>query len=196
METSANKNDPLAPRRNETPEEDAALLDKVLRPGSRLAPPRPVAAEDIPFRALGFMLSSLGHAVSKRFSLSLGPLDLEPREFALLRRVGLHEGSSQQLMGERLGIPASRIVALVDHLEGRGLLERRPSPTDRRAHALHLTPAGRRLLAKALDIAGAFEGELTQRLTDAQRAQLLEMLDAIATQLGIPSGVHGSQIHH
>ncbi len=151
-----------------------------------------VTEEGIPFRAVGFMLSSLGHAVSKRFSQRLAPLELEPREFALLRRIGVHEGASQQQTGERLGIPASRIVALVDDLEARGLVERRSSPTDRRAHALHLTPAGRRLLAKAIDTAIAFEGELTEGMSAAQREQLVAVLDRIGAQLGIPFGVHGA----
>jgi DNA-binding MarR family transcriptional regulator len=147
-----------------------------------------------PFRAVGFLLSSLGHVVAARFAARLAPLGLEPREFALLRRVGFHEGGSQQAMGERLGIPASRMVALVDELEERGLLERRPSPRDRRAHALHLTSAGKRLLTKATELAAAFEGELTHELDTAERAKLIELLDRVAVQLGVPPGTHGSHL--
>jgi DNA-binding MarR family transcriptional regulator len=157
--------------------------------------PRPQSSSEAePFRAVGFLLSSLGHAVAAQFSARLAPLELEPRQFALLRRVALHEGGSQQAMGERLGIPPSRMVALVDELEARELLERRPSPGDRRAHALHLAPAGRRLLARATKLATAFETELTQDLDAAERARLLEQLDRVAQRLGVPPGVHGSQL--
>src|SRR5581483_9559031 len=93
--------------------------------------------------------SSLGYAVSRRFHTTLEPLSLEPREFALLRAVAPAEGASQQAIGERLQIPASRMVAFVDALEARGLLERRPNPNDRRARALYLTDDGRALLASA-----------------------------------------------
>jgi len=147
-----------------------------------------------PFRAVGFLLSSLGHAIAAQFSARLAPLELEPRQFALLRRVAVREGASQQTIGEQLGVPPSRMVALVDELEGRGLLERRPSPSDRRAHALHLTPSGRRLLARASKLAAALEGELTQDLDAAARVRLLEQLDGIAQRLGVPPGVHGSQV--
>lgn len=157
-------------------------------------PPRASFSSEPPFRAVGFLLSSLGHAVAAQFSERLAPLGLEPRQFALLRRVASLEGGSQQALGERLGIPPSRMVALVDELEARGLLERRPSPSDRRAHALHLTAAGKRLLAKATALAAAFEGELTQDLDEAERAGLIERLDRIAEQLGVPPGVHGSQV--
>ncbi len=156
-------------------------------------PPAPFSSQP-PFRAVGFLLSSLGHAVAAQFSARLAPLGLEPRQFALLRRVAAHEGDSQQTMGECLGIPPSRMVALVDELEARGLLERRPSPSDRRAHALHLTAAGKCLLAKAIALAAAFEGELTQDLDEATRPRLIEQLDRIAERLGVPPGVHGSQL--
>lgn len=146
------------------------------------------------FRAVGFMLSSLGHAVAATFSARLAPLGLEPREFALLRSVGGREGASQQTVGESLGIPPSRMVALVDELEARKLIERRPSPSDRRAHALHQTPAGKRLLAKAIALAAALESELTADLEPGQRAQLLELLDRVGGALGVPAGVHGSQL--
>jgi DNA-binding MarR family transcriptional regulator len=119
-------------------------------------------------------------------------LGLEPREFALLRRVNSSEGGSQQAMGERLGIPPSRMVALVDELEARGLLERRPSPRDRRAHALYPTPAGKRLLAKAFTLARDLESELTQDLDAAESRQLIELLDRLAARLGVAPGVHGS----
>lgn len=146
------------------------------------------------FRAVGFMLSSLGHAVAATFSARLAPLGLEPREFALLRSVSSREGASQQATGERLGIPPSRMVALVDALEERGLLERRPSPSDRRAHALYQTPQGKRLLAKATAVAAALEGELTEDLDVEQRTQLMALFDRMAAKLGVPPGVHGSQL--
>ena len=52
------------------------------------------------------------------------------------------EGQSQQAIGERLQIPPSRMVAFVDALEARSLLERRHNPHDRRTRELHLTEAG------------------------------------------------------
>lgn len=146
------------------------------------------------FRAVGFMLSSLGHAVAATFSERLAPLALEPREFALMRCLATREGASQQAIGERLGVPPSRMVALVDTLEARGLIERRPSPNDRRAYALYQTAAGKKLLAKAISVAAGLEQELTQELDAAQREQLLEMLDRVGGALGVPPGVHAAQI--
>src|ERR1700761_4323290 len=63
----------------------------------------------VPFRSVGFTLSTTGYAVASRFRELLAPLGLEPREFALLRVVAAAEGHSQQAIGERLRIPPSRM---------------------------------------------------------------------------------------
>jgi DNA-binding MarR family transcriptional regulator len=143
-----------------------------------------------PFQAVGFVVSSVGYAIGRRFHQILAPLALEPREFALLRAVGAAEGKSQQAIGERLQIPPSRMVAFVDALEARGLLQRRPNPADRRARALYLTAAGRKLLGRAFVLAGELEADLCAQLSDAEREQLLELLRRVGSQLGLPAGGH------
>jgi DNA-binding MarR family transcriptional regulator len=136
------------------------------------------------------MCSSIGYAVSRRFKEILVPLELEPREFALLRAVAAAEGLSQQAMGERLQIPASRMVAFVDALEARGLLERRHNPDDRRTRSLHLTDAGRELLGRAFAVASSYERDLCADLDEGERERLLDLLQRVAPRLGLPPGVH------
>ena len=125
-----------------------------------------------PFRSVGFTLSSVGHAVSRRFREILAPLELEPREFALLRGVSAAEGQTQHAIGGRLQIPPSRMVAFVDALEARGLLERRLNPEDRRTRALHLTDAGRDLLDRAF---GGSAMQLVMQALSAKRATPAEI---------------------
>jgi len=143
----------------------------------------------VPFSGVAFTLSSIGYAVAKRFRRILEPLALEPREFALLRAVGALEGQSQQAIGERLLIPPSRMVAFVDALEARSLLERRHNPHDRRTRELHLTEAGQDLLARAFSLVAGFEFELISDLSDAEQDQLLELLQRVGAQLGVPGGL-------
>ena len=102
-----------------------------------------------PFRSVAFLLSSLGYAISRRFHEMLGPLELEPGEFALLRAVAANEGESQNALAERLHISPSWMVAVVDQLERRELLERKPHARDRRVRNLNLTAAGKKLLKQA-----------------------------------------------
>ena len=155
-----------------------------------IAPPGPAA----PYKSVGFTLSTLGFAVSSGFQAKLAPLEILPRDFALLRAVGAAEGQSQQAIGERLRLPASRMVAFLDSLEERGLLERRPHPTDRRARALHLTEAGRGLLAEAYAAALDFERDLCAGLSATERERLLELLGTVVATLGLPAGVHAASM--
>jgi DNA-binding MarR family transcriptional regulator len=163
-------------------------------PPDAAGPPEPALAPEpaSPFHSVGFTISTIGYAVSRRFHEALAPLELEPREFALLRAVAAAEGKSQQAIGERLQIPPSRMVAFIDALEARGLIERRHNPDDRRTRALHLTGAGHELLGDAFARAVRFERSLCAGLSEEEREQLLELLQRIGAELGLPPGVHAA----
>ena len=152
----------------------------------------PQSVESAPFESVGFTVSSIGHAVSRRFKETVAPLGLEPRAFALLRAVSADEGASQQAIGERQEIPPSRMVALVDALEERELLERRPNPQDRRARELYLTRSGRKLLLRAFTLASSLESDLCADLSAAEREQLIDMLQRVGMRLGVTPGTHAA----
>jgi DNA-binding MarR family transcriptional regulator len=138
------------------------------------------------------MLSSLGYAVSRRFHEVLEPLELEPGEFALLRSVSANEGESQNALAERLHISPSWMVAIVDQLERRELLERRPHARDRRVRNLHLTAAGKKLLKQAERRAQQFDREVTGRLTETERQELFDLLQRVAAGLELEPGAHAA----
>ena len=145
-----------------------------------------------PFRSVGFMLSTLGYAASRRFHDVLLPLELEPSEFAVLRAVGFGEGQSQQALAARLHISPSHMVSILDELEKRGLVERRAQSGDRRVRTLHLTSKGEKLLAEAFELAKQHEQLLTKPLNAKERAQLLDLLDRIAAALDLQPGAHAA----
>jgi DNA-binding MarR family transcriptional regulator len=138
------------------------------------------------------MLSSLGYAVSRRFHDVLGPVELEPGEFALLRAVAANEGEAQNALAERLHISPSWMVSIVDELESRGLLERRPHARDRRVRNLHLTAAGKKLLKRAEQHARQFDRQVTGPLTEKELRQLLDLLDRVAAGLELQPGAHAA----
>lgn len=145
---------------------------------------------DRPPRSVGFLISQLGFVSSRGFVEALRPLGIDPREWTLLRYVAQAEGQSQQALAERLGLPASGMVALVDRLEQAGLLERRPGPDDRRVRALHLTAKGRRTLKRAVDVAIGYEEELCAGLKAGEREQLIDLLQKLQAENVARRGVH------
>lgn len=100
------------------------------------------AAAAAPGPGAAFLLAQLGSYAAARFTERVAELDLVPAQTGLLRAVAAGPGQSQQALAQLLGTPPSRLVALVDALEERGILERRRNPDDRRLHAVHLTEVG------------------------------------------------------
>jgi DNA-binding MarR family transcriptional regulator len=137
-----------------------------------------------------FLLSSLGYHVGRRLAASLEPLDLEPRHFAVLNAVATQPGQSQQALAAALQIPPSRMVAILDDLERRGLVERRSNPSDRRVRALHLTPGGTSVLTRARRRAADNERRLLAALHPDERERLHELLERVAGANGLAGGAH------
>jgi len=140
--------------------------------------------------SLGFLLSQVGVYASRRFARRIATIDLQPPQFRVLNAVDAVEGQSQGAIGEAIGAPASRMVAIVDELEGRGLVDRRPHAGDRRIHAVFLTPKGRKLLTRGREIAAEHEAELTQGMSVRERKQLVALLQKVVEEQEIGAGVH------
>lgn len=140
--------------------------------------------------SVGFLLSQLGYVVARRFRAAMAGVELEPRHYALLRAIEANEGQAQNTLVERLQIPASSMVSLVDHLEERGLVERRVHPSDRRSRTLHLTEVGRELVGGATERALAMEADLCQGLSDQERTELINRLQQVGRNLEVSEGVH------
>jgi DNA-binding MarR family transcriptional regulator len=152
----------------------------------RIEPP----VAERPPRSVGFLISQLGFLSSRAFMDALAPAGIDPKEFLLMRFVAASEGQSQQALAERLAVPASRMVALVDHLEEAGLVERRPDPEDRRVRGLHLTRKGRGVLERAGKIAIDYETRLCAGINRQEREQLIDLLQKLQASQTDLGGVH------
>jgi DNA-binding MarR family transcriptional regulator len=141
-------------------------------------------------QGVAFLLSQLGGHAARAWTSRLAGIGLEPREVMLFRFVALSEGRSQRDVAAAIGLPASRIVAMVDRLEAQGWIERRSSLTDRRTHALHVTPEGRRILERVRALTAEHEADLTAGLDSEERELLVELLDRLASRQGLIDGVH------
>jgi DNA-binding MarR family transcriptional regulator len=137
-----------------------------------------------------FLLAQLGAHAAARFAERLAAIDLTPPDAGVLRLVGGSPAISQRALGDTLGISASRLVALLDRLEARGLVERRDDPDDRRSYALHLTAGGQRALRDIAAVARAHDDAVCAALSAGEREQLRELLRRVADQQGLTPGVH------
>jgi DNA-binding MarR family transcriptional regulator len=122
---------------------------------------------------LFFRLWRVSHT---RIAEALESIGLTPALFGLLNFLGARDGAIQQEIGSAMGIDPSTMVSLIDQLESAGLAKRRPSPTDRRAREVAITPKGRRTLERGRGLAMQVEDDVLRGLTAAERRQLLTLL--------------------
>ncbi|NLW45008.1 MAG: MarR family transcriptional regulator [Syntrophomonadaceae bacterium] len=104
-------------------------------------------------RYLSFQLEEYGISVPQSFIL-----------FALLEE----DGSTLKEIGTKAQIDSSSMTVLVDKLENEGFLERKLDSQDRRAIRVFLTPKGRDLAEKVLELALNFNRRLQETLGDTE----------------------------
>jgi DNA-binding MarR family transcriptional regulator len=137
-----------------------------------------------------FLLAQVGAHAAMQFAERLAVLELTPPDAGILRLLRSAAGLSQQELAAKLGIHPSRLVAILDNLEKRKLVERRPNPGDRRLYSLHLTKDGGDILQQIGKVAQQHQDALLGALKKEEREQLATLLLRIADQQGLVHGVH------
>ena len=97
------------------------------------------------------------------------------------------DGAGQPLsptaIAERLIVTTASVTSLLDTLERRGLVERRPDPTDRRRLLIAITQDGKAIVDQFLPEVVALQTAALATLTEAQRRQLVELLATVGANL-------------
>jgi DNA-binding MarR family transcriptional regulator len=118
--------------------------------------------------------------MAQKFAGAMDSLGLRPPHFGVMTLIDAAPGSTQQELVGRSMIDASSMVAVLDELEGMGLVERRRHPDDRRKHAVYLTAPGRRTLARARVVAIKTAQETFAPLSPAELETLRLLLRKLA----------------
>ncbi|MDC6378840.1 MarR family transcriptional regulator [Pseudomonas graminis] len=97
----------------------------------------------------------------------------------LINKLG--EGLRQRTLADHMGLEGQSLVRLLDQLESSGLLVRRDDPSDRRAKALYLTDAGRKLAEQAELVVRGIRAKLLHSVPAEHLAIVDEVFDKIIT---------------
>lgn len=146
---------------------------------SVVAPDATAVASDLD-DAVSFLLARANAVSLAAANAALAQTGLKIRSYSVLAMAVGREQASQREIAEYLRLDPSQVVSLVDDLQRRELVERRPDPSDRRANTVMATAAGRELYRRAQRDVGASEEAVLGALSDAQRATLAELLRPIA----------------
>ncbi|MDY7101072.1 MAG: MarR family transcriptional regulator [Actinomycetota bacterium] len=110
---------------------------------------------------------------------ALSPWDLNPSHARALRTLGHHGTMRPGELAKHLRIAPRSATEVVDDLEERGLVARRPDPGDRRAVLVELTEAGTTLLREWRAERHSEAERFFADLTPADRAELVRILHTL-----------------
>ncbi|MBW8485393.1 MarR family winged helix-turn-helix transcriptional regulator [Actinomadura parmotrematis] len=142
--------------------------------------PGPAPVPDAPDARLGYLFKHAHARLTALSAAALEPFGITGRDLAVLAVLGAPDELSQAEAAARLGVDRTTMVALIDGLEGRGLVERRRSARDRRRNTVLPTPEGRDLLARAEDARRAMEARFLAPLPPGDAERLIASLRVLA----------------
>ncbi|MEY4490910.1 MAG: Multidrug resistance operon repressor [Pseudomonadota bacterium] len=128
---------------------------------------------------LGYNASRASHTLVSHFLHGVGSFELRTVDFSVLSVIGHRPGVTSRQLCQLLNVLPPNMVVLLRELDKRGLIERQPHPTDRRAVGLLLSPDGKALMKKAEKAASAADLQGTAHLSPAERKTLARLLQKI-----------------
>ena len=138
--------------------------------------PATPSSDDAAERSLGDLLTHTARTLRRRSLSALEPWGVTPHEARTLRVVGRDEPTRPGVVAEHLRIAPRSVTDVVDALEHRDLVARKPDPDDRRATRISLTASGRTVLDE-LDVARRADHEaFFAALGERDRATLERLL--------------------
>lgn len=127
----------------------------------------------------GFHVRMAQAAINRDFTARMKPVGLSQTQYAVLALVRANPGISQIDVARALGSDRATMMALVNRLELRRLIERCPSATDRRKQELRVTEEGHGILARAAKIIARHERATFSGLSAEEILSLADLLKRI-----------------
>ena len=128
---------------------------------------------------VGYNARRAALVVIELFLQRMAIYELRPVEFSVMSLILHNPGITSRQLCSRLGMLPPNLVSMISILEKRGLILKRPHPSDGRATGLHPTLAGKALMQKAEKTAHDLEDEATSRLSSAERKTLIRLLKKV-----------------
>jgi DNA-binding MarR family transcriptional regulator len=141
--------------------------------------PEPSSEDDR--RDLAAMMVPVGRALTAGEQPILDAHGLTMWAYVVLVALADEPVRTQAALADAIRADKTRIIAVLDDLQQRGLIERSPDPADRRSHLLSLTTAGKHVHRAARSGIRTYERRLLDRLSPAERSGLLAALAVLSS---------------
>ncbi|GIP29492.1 transcriptional regulator [Paenibacillus sp. J23TS9] len=130
-------------------------------------------------QSIGFRFGNMSRKMSALFAGRLKPYGITPEQWTVLYQVYLQEGINQKELATRSGKDQPSITRILDVLDKKGFIQRKPDPGDRRAYLIYATSAVQELMNETVPLELSLNDELIAGISDEQ----LQTLDQIMKQI-------------
>ncbi|MGE0700718.1 MAG: MarR family winged helix-turn-helix transcriptional regulator [Hyphomicrobiaceae bacterium] len=135
-------------------------------------------------RNFGWLNTDVARMMRTVFDRRVKALGITRPQWLAIVRLNRRPGASQSELADMMEIERAPAGKIVDRLEERGWVIRRPDPVDRRVNRIFLTDRGQRVYAVIWPIAQATVGDALGDLTDSEILVLTELLSRVKSRLG------------
>lgn len=134
-------------------------------------------------RSFGFLLHDVSRLLRIEYNRRVRHLGLTRSQWRVIAHLSRNEGSTQTFLADILEIENATLARLLDRLEADGWIERRPSPTDRRAKHLYLTDKPAAIIDAMFRISAQLQRDALNGMPNADRERLIDSLLGIKRNL-------------
>jgi DNA-binding MarR family transcriptional regulator len=128
---------------------------------------------------LGYLLKHAQLRFAGLSAVAMQPFEIDGRQLAVLSVLGEAVQQSQQDVARKLGVDRTTMMAMLDELEKRRLVDRFTSPDDRRKNVVVLTVSGWETMEQAGKARNDAEEEFLAALSDDEAATFRRLLGMV-----------------
>jgi MarR family transcriptional regulator, transcriptional regulator for hemolysin len=131
---------------------------------------------------ISFLLNHAAHVLATRMAAAFAEIGLTPREYCVLAHA-MGGQYTQIELATLSDLDKTTMLNTMDFLEREGYARRSPSPTDRRARIIVVTPAGADAVAAGHEVADRVHREVLDALPEGQRRAFTDALSGLVAGL-------------
>jgi len=133
-------------------------------------------AKDLRDRNLGFLISDVHRLITTAVDKEVSTLGLTRSQLRVVLHLMRSDGISQVQLADDLQLGKVTVGGLLDRLEEKGLVERRPHPRDRRSKLVYLTLADPKIYDAIIEAGQFILERVFAGITNAEQKELIELL--------------------
>jgi len=134
-------------------------------------------------RQIGFLISDVARLLRTAFDRRVRRLGLTRSQWLVINRLHRRPGATQSELAEMLEVEKATAGRMVDRMEKKGWVERRPDATDRRVNRLFLTAGSDLIQVQLAQIADRTVDDSLGLLSTPEREQFSECMRRVKRQL-------------